>query len=368
MTVADAASIPALTHADYTSMEVFEAEIERLFRRRWLYVCHLSDLPETGSFRQFRLGGDSVVVVRQPDGGVAAVHNVCRHRGAPLLDADSGTCRRAISCSYHGWTYGLDGALRGTPKMPGDIDTSQLGLRRAGADVWNGLVFVCLDGQPAETVAQQLAAVDLSAYGLSRTKVAFESETVLQANWKVGWENGLECYHCAINHPELKQVAEIERNGPPPTMLESAEFKFDTEFPVYGVSVTTSGQVEGKQLGEGPDLPSTVAFLSWHLSVFELIASPDHVHLMTYMPLTPSTTLLRTVGLVHEDAEAGVDYDPVKLFEVHRITRDQDNALCELVQRGVQSPAFVPGPFNPMYEFENMSFVTLYREVMGGAD
>ena len=105
----------------YGTEAVFAAECERIVLRHWHYACHLSQIPEAGCYRLFRMAGEEVVVVRQKDGGVRALVNVCRHRGSRVCWDDEGKAR-AFVCPYHGWTYGLDGALLAARMMPDDFD------------------------------------------------------------------------------------------------------------------------------------------------------------------------------------------------------------------------------------------------------
>ena len=109
---------------------LFESEARRIWYRQWLYLAHSSEIPEPGDYVVRERLGESVIVVRTPDGGVAALLNVCRHRGARIVDAPCGRLKRIV-CPYHQWTYDLDGRLAGAPSMPdGEIDYESLGLYR----------------------------------------------------------------------------------------------------------------------------------------------------------------------------------------------------------------------------------------------
>jgi len=366
----DTATLPAsgLPGEAYTDAAWFAREQAAIFRPRWLYACHLSQLAETGAFVRWDRDGDSLLIVRDGDGAVRALHNVCRHRGTRIERRARGVCRAAFVCRYHGWAYGLDGALRGAPRMPDDFDPRGLGLIEAPLEVWNGMVFVTLAAQRPRPLAEQLGGVALGAYDLARTKVVADREHVVAANGKVCWENGLECYHCAINHPELREVVQVIRDGPQPSHVEAGEFDFRPSFPVlpHATSVTLDGSLRSRRLlGDEQAPPEQVAFLQWHTTLVELIAAPDHAHLMVYRPIDPGRTAVRLIALVHADAREGVDYDVEQLFELHRVTRGQDDELCEQVQEGLASSAYRPGPFNRDYEFMLQNFVRVYRDALG---
>jgi Rieske 2Fe-2S family protein len=358
-----------LPRADYTPAQ-FERERDAFWRRTWRLACHVSQLPEPGDWRRYELLDDDLVVVRQEDGSIRAFHNVCRHRGASLVAEDAGRCERAFTCPYHGWSYGRDGACKGTPRI--DVDRSGFGLFEAHVEVWQGFVFVALGETPPISAAEDLAGADevYAPYDLLATRIVADREHVVEANWKIVWENGLECYHCAINHPELKQVVDVmatEDREPDHVMLP---YELTDDFPLLpGLhSTTIDGNVEAKRLlGDPANPPSKVAFLNWHSAQFELVASPDHVAVMSYRPLGPTRTAIRSMWFVHADAEAGRDFDPDHLFTLHRVTRAQDDALVERIQRGVRSPAFKPGPTHPSYEGDLRNFARIYHEVMDSA-
>src|SRR5262245_38649533 len=101
----------ALPGEVYRDPELYEREIRRIFMHSWLYVGHQSQIPERGDYFLFEIAGESVIIVRDGEGGVNALLNVCRHRGSRICDAPTGHEAR-LTCRYHGWTYGLDGSLR----------------------------------------------------------------------------------------------------------------------------------------------------------------------------------------------------------------------------------------------------------------
>ena len=345
----------------------YERDLELVFKPRWMWAAHISQLPEAGSYIVYELGTESVIIVRDESGVVRGFHNVCRHRGAQLLDRPHGQCAGPIVCPYHGWSYRHDGSLKAAPRMHEGFSVDDLGLHPAPVEVWNGMVFVCLADTAPLPVATQLAEVDFGPYALEQTRVVGVDEHIVEANWKLVWENGLECYHCALNHPELKSVVQVIRDGPQPSHIETGEFDFRPEYPVLPgrSTLTLDGQLQSERLlGLADAPPDRVSFLQWHTTGLEIVCAKDHAIVLSYRPLAPTRTSVRLIGLVHEDAEAGRDFDPATLFELHRLTRDQDDALVERVQKGVMSSRYTPGPFNEGYEFMNRNFVRLYREAI----
>jgi phenylpropionate dioxygenase-like ring-hydroxylating dioxygenase large terminal subunit len=351
-----------LERHEYVDPDHFALEVERFWKPGWRFVCHESEIATRGQFVRFDLAGDSVIVIRGEDGAVHGLHNVCRHRGSPVVADESGVCRGRLVCPYHGWSYDLDGTVRTTPKMQDDFDRTGWNLKRAWVEVWNGMVFVSLARQAPESIAARLAGADFSGYDLGHLKIAWERRYVVEANWKLAWENGLECYHCGLNHPELCKVVPIEDYGDQLNAREVAEYDYIPDRPnLPGVERRRGGRALRRE--DSPATGSTA--LQWHLGAFEMFAGADAVYVACFRALGPTTTDIRALTLVHEDAVEGVDYTDAA-FHISEVTREEDNALVEVVQRGIRSSAFEPGPFNGRLEAANRVFTQVYRDAMRG--
>jgi 3-phenylpropionate/trans-cinnamate dioxygenase alpha subunit len=98
----------------FSDPDIFELEMELIFRRAWLFLCHESQLSKPGDFFEGPMGRDNVLVVRQRDGGIKALLNTCAHRGDAVCRAECGNVKNFM-CTYHGWTYDLVGNLIGVP-------------------------------------------------------------------------------------------------------------------------------------------------------------------------------------------------------------------------------------------------------------
>src|SRR6266545_3288132 len=143
-----------VSYEDSISPAHYELERDAIFRRTWLNVGRVEQLPRTGSYftKELDAARTSVVVVREAGGEVRAFHNICRHRGNKLVWNDypgeetSGTCRQ-FTCKYHGWRYGLEGDLTFVQQEAEffDVDKADYGLAPVRVETWEGFIFVNLD-------------------------------------------------------------------------------------------------------------------------------------------------------------------------------------------------------------------------------
>ena len=381
----------------YTSREVFELDLAAVFAKHWLFCATEAEIPEPGDFVTVDIGPYSVVILRDDDENVRALHNVCRHRGSRILDAPCGTVGNLV-CPYHQWTYRTDGSLIFAESQPPTFNKEFFGLKSAHVRTVAGLVFVCLADDAPSDFDEVAGAIEpyLSPYGLANAKVAHQVDLVEDGNWKLVMENNRECQHCDAAHPELitayfplfgysedditpRLRPVFERYQTAAANLESAcaasRFPRDerreldtraTGFQVSHLPLDGAGasfgpggeQVCTKLMGSIP----TAQFgdLSMHLqpnSWFHLLG--DHAVVFRALPLGPDKSVVRTTWLVHADAVEGVDYDLELLTGVWKATNVQDRALVARAQNGVTNPGYEPGPYS-LVEDDVEAFVNWY--------
>ncbi len=204
---------PALSREEYLGEAVWTRECDRIFGRTWCAVGREEDVAATGAYLRVEVAGESILVTRDASGTLHAFFNVCRHRGAELVDAHAEACGSfggAIRCPYHSWTYALDGRLRRAPFLDAvsDADADAFALAAVRVDTWGGFVFVNLAPAPATTLLDQLGEVPgrVTRYPLTEVRRGARVVYEVAANWKVLAENYNECYHCGPVHPELCEL------------------------------------------------------------------------------------------------------------------------------------------------------------------
>lgn len=190
---------------------VYELERERIFKRTWLKVATENELPKPGDFKvkELPVADTSVLITRGKDGTVRAFHNVCTHRAnkvVPTSDYETFGNARAhvLTCRFHGWVFGTDGALRSVPGEAsfGSLDKACLGLREIACDVWEGFVFINFADKPEQTLAEYLGDFGrlFAGYPYREATTVFRYSTVLECNWKVALYAFSEGYHVPTIH------------------------------------------------------------------------------------------------------------------------------------------------------------------------
>lgn len=196
----------------YSSKAYFEREVDSVLRPGWHALAHVSQLSETGSYVTGHIIDEPVLVIRDKEGTIRALSNVCRHRGTKML-TECGVAK-AVICPYHTWTYNLDGTLRGAPHMnqvPG-FDRKSISLPEFKVELWNGFVFVSLDPD-AEPLAPQVAELtDLFApFNFAEWECVPYMDRRADWNWKASMENFSEAYHhVGVHQQSIGQISRAE--------------------------------------------------------------------------------------------------------------------------------------------------------------
>lgn len=320
-----------LPPAAYRSRSFFDLEQETIFRHGWIVVARSDDLG-SGQYVTVTIAGEPLVVVRDGDGAVRALSSVCRHRFMPLVEAPSGHLDR-FECSYHRWTYRLDGTLAGAPHMRSNeaFAQDQCALPAFPTEEWCGFVFCNLD-PAAGSLREELVPVEraVSNHRLAEAVQVATYERTWRANWKLVMENVSEAYHHFGFHPDT-----VDRLAPSSRATGGYEtgdlwFSFDTPAAAASPPSTALDLTEAEL--------RTITFYNL-LPCMQFFTSGDVVIWARYLPVdvdhTRVTSGILFPGPTTDGAAARERIDTYAAF-VEKIN-DEDQAGIEAVHRGVQS-------------------------------
>jgi len=378
----------------YCDESIFALDVGRIFHRRWLFAGFTCQVRNPGDYFLFPAGADSLIVVRDHDGGINALFNTCRHRGSVLCTQAAGRVSKLV-CPYHQWAYSTAGELVSARLMGADFDRAQFPLHRAHVEVVCGLIYVCLaetppDFGPARAVLEQFIA----PHGAERAKVAVVHEYDVQANWKLLFENNRECYHCAVGHPEFcrsnydvgmpgdrrrdehyeelfrgrKAYWETHGLAVGPVNFPDGQWFRCARLPLREGFVTESldGQPVGPVMGDLSIRDAgSLRVINFPNTWFHF--NSDNINATQLFPVSATRSRARLTWLVDEKAVEHVDYEADRVAGLWKITTEQDWELCEFNQRGIASSRYEPGRYSDTVEAGVELFVDWYLEELNRA-
>jgi phenylpropionate dioxygenase-like ring-hydroxylating dioxygenase large terminal subunit len=349
-----------LPSAWYTDEGIFNQEQRQIFRRSWQFVGHRGQVAVKGDYFTCEIGGVPIVVLRGKDDVVRALVNICRHRHNQVAHGCGN--KRLLMCEYHAWTYKLDGSFNAAPrsKEDPDFDGSDLALASVAIDFLGDMIFVnpSNDAPPLlETLGpipdlarQRGVPLDTAKF---REVRAFEME----ANWKIPWDNNIECYHCATVHSSWYKQAKLDPQHvysyPVGTfhfehvvdLHESASSGVNTDYSYYGwpvVCLTTDSGTGAEFHDRAHDLevasqaetdtPAHAGFFMWR-----------------FIPLSARRTRIEW-HMFSVDVTTQESLDEV--FEGLLSVIREDKEICESVQRSHDSGAGELGTLIPAIDSE----------------
>lgn len=330
----------------YTSEELFQAELERIFYERWLCAGRAAQIPQAGDYCLLNVGAESALLLRDRKGAARGFYNVCRHRGSRLCAQERGRFSASIQCPYHAWTYSLEGELIGAPLMEGaqGFDKARFPLKPVAAAEWEGFLMANLSERP-EPFEQAFAPLigRFARWDLARLAALRRIEYDVKANWKLIVQNYSECYHCPVIHPELARRSPYRsgRND----LFEGPYLGGYMEIDERSGSLTVSGRACAAPLGSltGEDLRRVYYYAIFPNTLLSL--HPDYVMVHTLWPQAPERTRVICEWLFAEEAARLAGFAPDDAVDFWDATNRQDWEVCEQSQLGVASRAYSPSPY-----------------------
>ena len=313
----------------YTNRDFYELELKTVFSRTWQLAGRVDQLSEPGSYVTTDIGGEPIVIVRGNDGVVRAFFNVCRHHAAAVMTEPQGTAAQ-LRCPYHGWTYSLEGQLKGTPDFSGvcDFDRGGNGLVPVELSEWENWLFVKLDSGSSlpEFLGQDLVS-QVSALQLSELHWFERRHYSFDCNWKVFVDNYLDGgYHVPYLHKGLDSVLDYSNY-----MIENG----DRHCLQWSPLVT-----EGAEAQTGAVRKGDRALYYWIYPNF----------MINWYDGVMDTNLVVPRGVDQTEVIFDFYFPEVMSEEARRASvavgqriQDEDVAICKSVQRGLNSRAYETG-------------------------
>ncbi|HWE86313.1 MAG TPA: aromatic ring-hydroxylating dioxygenase subunit alpha [Terracidiphilus sp.] len=308
-----------------------ELERDGVFGRNWIAVGRVDQVAAAGEFFTLELAGEPLVVVRGEDGELRAFFNVCRHHAAAVVTAPCGAAQH-LRCPYHGWTYGLDGSLKGAPEFAGvcNFDRAANGLVPVRVAAWEQFVFVNLDSQapPLMDFLEDLPA-RIAPLSLSQLHFFARKTYTLACNWKVYVDNYLDGgYHVPHLHKGLNSV------------LDYREYTIENS---RRYSLQSSPMVES---GEHAQVAATRtgdrAYYYWLYPNFMVNLYEGVMDTNLVLPLGVDRCMVQFDFYFGDVSEAALQHNEESVAVSDRI-QDEDVDICESVQRGLRSRAYGAG-------------------------
>src|SRR5271163_566458 len=324
----EAYTIPAQWYLD---RHIEQAEREEVFGANWIAVGRIGQVAVGGQFFTVEIAGEPLVVVRGSDGELRAFFNVCRHHAAPVANVPCGTVQH-LRCPYHGWTYGLDGSLKGAPEFAGvcNFDRGANGLVAVRVETWEQFIFVTLDPGAAALMTflgdlpWRVAALKLADLHFFARKTY-----TLACNWKVYVDNYLDGgYHVPHLHKGLNSVLDYTKYT-----IENFERACLQSSPLSSDSTSEAGVAATRQ-GR--------AFYLWLYPNFMINAYEGVMDTNLVLPLAVDRCAV-VFDYYFADTSPSAEARNKESVAVSEKVQDEDVALCDAVQRGLGSRAYIAG-------------------------
>src|SRR5271163_3646929 len=341
----------------YFDRDFYEAERAGVFATSWQAVGRAEQVREHGQFFTADIAGEPIVVARGEDGVLRAFYNVCRHHAAAVATEAAG-CAKQFRCPYHGWTYGNNGALKGMVEFEGvcNFERKDNGLVSISVDAWENFIFVNLDGKAAPLAGFLGKVPSLVATLNLKEKLHYFDRRIytLNCNWKVYVDNYLDGgYHVPHAHKGLSSVVEYTKytiENFSTACLQSSPLSSDSTSEA-GVAATRQGR----------------AFYLWVYPNFMVNAYEGVMDTNLVLPLGVDKCAV-VFDYYFADTSPSAEARNRESIAVSEIVQDEDEAICDSVQRGLGSRAYAAGRLSVRREagehlFHRLLHADLTREL-----
>lgn len=354
----DLASASTMPSRWYTEPAFLELEKEKIFWRTWQPVGRTDMVARPGDFFSCELVGEPLVVTRTKDNQLKAFYNVCRHRGAQVARGKGN--RKSLQCHYHGWTYGLDGALLSAPEFEGvkNWEKSHVCLPEIKVEAWGPFIFVNLDPDaPAmkdTCYGHIMQEMQEKGFDITRMSSIERRDYEIDCNWKVYVDNYLEGYHLPTAHPALFRELDYDQYRVDTYRDYSSQYA-----PIRDIDPADARDRDRRYIRTSEE---SQALYYWIFPNVMLNVYMDNVSINIILPLDHQRTLT-IFEWYFEQPGTGPGWESMQtVIQFSDQIQQEDIEICEIVQKGLGSRSYDRGRFSALRENGVHHFQSLVHE------
>ncbi|MFJ8258545.1 aromatic ring-hydroxylating dioxygenase subunit alpha [Peribacillus asahii] len=330
-----------LPYDNYVNPQIFEEEKKKIFQNSWILAGHTSQVEKVGDFFTFDIANQPLIISRDKNNELNAFYNICPHRGSKVEKSEQGN-KKVFMCSYHGWTFQLNGKLNRAP----NFDTNELGnhscMTQVKLEVFQSLIFINLNPEArpmVETYGELIANLEKYTFLDSLKKIRV-TQRVIDANWKAVVDNYLECDHCKIAHPEFSKTFDMKN---------------------YHIDLHDNFSCQYSELTNKTNKEHANFYWVWPNLMVSIYPGKDgNMTTSQILPLAPDKSLAIYSYYFKSDE---INEEQEELIRFVDQVRREDFDLVELLQKGFYSNAFKHGIYSPT-EYAIKYFHRLYEDAI----
>ena len=315
----------ALSAETYREPDAYKAERLAIWASEWIMFCTAAELTQPGNYFADELAGFNLLLVVNPEGTIVGFHNVCPHRAGVLAWPGQGTLGNLV-CKYHGWAFGWDGQLKSARDFGNDepLCAEHSELKKIRVETWGPLVFVCLSEETPPLIESLGSFVGrATSFPIETFSYARRLTRELNCNWKTYIDNYLEGYHVQLIHPSLNRALKMS------TYTVSVH---DDSYCVHECEPSDGSPVAGVWLFRYPNLAVNIY--------------PDGMNVERIMPIGHNKT-----HIVYDYFSVDTsDENIARMVAMSNEILDEDQDMCEVVQKNLNSGIYEAGPLSPRHE------------------
>jgi phenylpropionate dioxygenase-like ring-hydroxylating dioxygenase large terminal subunit len=361
----------------YTDPKFYDWEVEHIFKKQWLCIGHVSQIPKPGDCLNLNFLNEPIVISRDKHNQVRVMSRVCPHRGLDMMPVDRDQTEKGnrfgFVCPYHHWSYRLDGQLHSAPEMQrSEVCTQEdIKLHTFRSTIWEGFIFMTFDPDlhPLRSLYGGLLPF-VERMKMGELELVADVSWDCNFNWKIMVENFLDNYnHLGIHRPNLEPMMPAgatwsEREAEHYLVSHQPFTKHVIDHIKAGNAIDVFPPPSGLPIADKLEYRSCLGFPNFMLSV-----GPDRVYWYFIQPHSVDRMTLHTMLLVTPQSKADPNYERSlkQEMEVLRRIHTEDMEMCTGLQKGLSSSHYKPGPLShletPIWLFQRYLARRIHKSI-----